>query len=385
MEVLDAQVDGPSQTPQENHRIPIRNLWLLFLYASGLAEFKNSYSVQVEQSADLKSLIARLLCFATERRLRRNLSFGYRLRDDEIRRVRGRINILASVSHGLFKKGKIACRFTELTIDTPRNRLLRAAHSALSGLELDDELSHRCQTLSWVLARAGVSGLKPSRSEMASDQIGRHEAEDRLVVSLANAVFDLVLPTEEIGTRPLFEAQRDEEKLRKLFEKAVGNFYKLELAEGDGWRVSTGKKQKWPVVSRSSNIEKYLPIMKTDIVLENVWIGIRTIIDTKFTEVLRKSQHGNLRFKSSHIFQIYSYVRSQENLDDPMSLNADGLLIYPSVGVNIDEAAMIQSHRIRFVTIDLSRPSEEVIERLRTIPFKSTLPRPALLPGSGQG
>ena len=173
----------------------------------------------------------------TEKRLRRNLSFGYRRREDVLRRVRGRIDILKSVSNYLFRKGEVACRFEELTINTPRNRLVCAAHRKIARFEVDADLSHRCRTLARALGRAGVSGDLPSRAEIASDQIARHEAEDRLLVSLAHAVFNLVLPTEQAGDRSMLNAQREETEFHKLFEKAIGNFYASELSADEGWRV----------------------------------------------------------------------------------------------------------------------------------------------------
>ena len=112
--------------------------------------------------------------------------------------------------------------------------------------------------------------------------------------------------------------------------------------------------------------------MKTDIILENMQEIRRIIIDTKFTEVLTRSQHGGRRFKTDHLYQLYSYLRSQERSDDPMSLSSDGILLYPSVGRDIDETAFIQGHRLRFVTIDLARPSVEVIKCLQAIPRSST-------------
>ena len=291
-----------------------------------------------------------------------------------LRRVRGRIDILKSVSEGLFRKGEVACRFDELTINTPRNRLVRAAHSTLAGCEISDDLSHQCRTLAHTLARVGITGNMPSRAEIASDQIARHEVEDRLMVSLAHAVFNLVLPTEEAGTRPLLNTQREETYFPKLFEKAIGKFYQVELSQDDGWRVSPGKRFKWPVEARSANICTYLPGMKTDIILENIQENRRIIIDTKFTEALIRSQYGDLKFKTGHLYQLYSYLRSQAKPNDLMSLTADGILLYPSVGLDIDETALIQGHCVRFVTVDLARPSDEVIKRLQAIPISSTWP-----------
>ena len=371
MEALLTEQYDDGAVPLALDKIPVRNVWLLFLYASGLARFRDRFEAEVETSPDFKTLVARLLCYATEKRLRRNLSFGYRRKEETLRRVRGRIDILESVSRDLFRKGQVACRFEELTIDTPRNRLVRAALSSLSGWLDDADLAHRCRTLAHALGRAGVAGEKPSRAEIASDQIGRHEADDRLMVSLARAVFDLVLPTESAGARSLLKAQRDETEFRKLFEKAIGNFFAAELPREVGWRVFPGKQYNWPVAAASSGIAAYLPIMITDIILENAKQGRRIIIDTKFTEVLTKSQHGGSRFKTGHLYQLYAYLRSQERPDDPLSMTSDGMLLYPSVGADVDETALIQGHRLRFVTIDLAQPSEDVVKRLQDIPLRS--------------
>ena len=371
MDTLLAEDDEDEAVPLALDKIPVRNVWLLFLYASGLARFRDRFEAEVEESPDFKSLVARLLCYAIEKRLRRNLSFGYKRREETLRRVRGRIDILETVSRDLFRKGQVACRFEELTIDTPRNRLVRAALSSLSGWLGDAGLAHRCRTLAHALGRAGVGGDKPSRAEIASDQIGRHEAEDRLMVSLARAAFDLVLPTESAGARSLLKALRDETEFRKLFEKAIGNFFAAELPRKEGWRVFPGKQYSWPVAAASAGISSYMPIMITDIILENVKQGRRIIIDTKFTEVLTKSQHGGHRFKTGHLYQLYAYLRSQEQPNDPLSMSSDGMLLYPSIGLDVDETALIQGHRLRLVTVDLARPSQEVVSRLQNIPLSS--------------
>ena len=60
-------------------RIPVRNLWLLMLYASNL--FRQTDRVKrtaVEENPDdIPDLVAEILTRSVERRLKRNLSFGY--------------------------------------------------------------------------------------------------------------------------------------------------------------------------------------------------------------------------------------------------------------------------------------------------------------------
>lgn len=371
---LDEERDETTEAQLAYDKIPVRNVWFLFLYAYDLARFQGRFEAEIEDSPDFKSLIARVLCHAVETRLRRNLSFGYRRREDTLKRVRGRIDILQTKSRDLFRRGEIACRFEELTIDTPRNRLVRAALSALGGLLDDFALAHRTKTLAGALGRAGVSGTVPSRADMATDQIGRHEVEDRLMVSLARAVFDLVLPTEQEGIRSLLKAQRDDTEFPKLFEKAIGSFFAAELPRDEGWHVYPGKQFNWPIGAASASMRTFMPKMVTDIILENVIEDRRIIIDTKYTNILTSAQYGDgQRFKTGHIYQLYSYLRSQEREDDPRSMNSEGMLLYPAIGVDVDEAAALQGHLVRFATIDLAAPTATLAEQLKNLPVFSIL------------
>ena len=61
MEALGADRDSPILAPLVLDKIPVRNVWLLFLYASGLAHLRDQFEMEVEQSPDFRSLVARLL------------------------------------------------------------------------------------------------------------------------------------------------------------------------------------------------------------------------------------------------------------------------------------------------------------------------------------
>lgn len=365
-----AAVTVAEQPPRLIGRIPVRNLWLLLLYASDLARFFGRFDAAVEEAPDLPSLIARLLAHAVERRLRRNLSRGYVQQQAVLTRVRGRIDILRTYTHDYLSRGQIACRFEDHTIDTPRNRLVRAALDAVAGRVSEPSLSHRCRTLAGDLGRLGVAGVRPSRAELTADRIARHDAEDQLMVTLARIVFDLVLPTEEAGDRALTALNRDEVLVRKLFEKAVGNFFAAELDAASGWQVRQGRWLHWPSGEASSGIDSVLPNMKTDIILENDSSGRRIVIDTKFTSIFASTEYREAVLQSGYLYQMYAYIRSQEDDDDPLSANAEGVLLHPAIDADVDETVMIQGHRFRFVTINLASSSDKILAQLRNLPVK---------------
>lgn len=129
-------------------RIPVRNLWLLMLYASELTRFKGAFKSLMDADTDeLPDLMAHLLAKAVEYRLRRNLTRGYRSREMVLTRVRGRIDLLMTEAHRLLDRGEVFCRFHDLTIDTPRNRLVRAALDLLARLVQSEGLVRQCRSL----------------------------------------------------------------------------------------------------------------------------------------------------------------------------------------------------------------------------------------------
>ena len=345
-------------------RIPVRNLWLLMLYASDLFRDLDKAKRAVEDNPDdIPDLVAEILCNKVERRIRRNLSFGYRSREAVLGRVRGRIKLLETERHRLLDRGQVACRFDELTVDTPRNRFVLAALEQISKVVSGHLLAHRCRTLAASLKSMGVSGHRPLRGEVSIDRFGRHDIDDQPMVAAAHLAFNLALPTEDSGAKHLSLPDRETAWIRKLFEKGIAGFYDVVLSE-KGWRVDAGRWIDWPKESKTGGIENILPKMQTDIVLEHSKAGRRIVIDTKFNSIVTRGWYRGETLRSRYLYQIYSYVRSQERRGDLLAENASGLLLHPSVDEMVDEAVVIQGHEFRFATIDLGGTAGEIRGRL---------------------
>jgi 5-methylcytosine-specific restriction enzyme subunit McrC len=353
--------------------IPLRNIWLLFLYAANLVQFRDRYDYQVETARDLPDLVARLLTHVVEERLRRNLSRGYRSKSEALSRVRGRIDTLETTTRRLMDRGRIACRFEEHTMDTPRNRIVRAALDRLGSRVSDDLVAHRCRQLSGDFTRMGVTGPRPSWTELASDQIARNESSDRFMVALARMVFDTIIPTEEAGRVTGTLPDANDHLVRRLFEKAVGNALRLEL-QPYGWKVDQGRRLLWPVERASSGMAAILPGMQTDIELNHAGIGRRIVIDTKFTTIFTSSSYRDHILKSGYLYQLYAYLRSQEKSDDPVSLTTAGMLLHPQAGGAVDEEMTVQGHQMRFKTIDLTVDAAAFEAGLREVTKHNRLP-----------
>lgn len=263
----------------------------------------------------------------------------------------------------------VACRYAELTIDTPRDRFVRAALESVARLVKKPAVAHRCRSLAVAMRARGVAGQPPTRAEMSADRFGRHDADDQFMVAAAKLAFDLALPTESAGGNVLAMPGREEAWVRRLFERAVGGLYAVALSPL-GWQVRCGATLQWQILSKTEGVDGILPAMRTDVVLDHGGLGRRIVIDTKFTSIVTAGWYREQSLRSGYIYQMYAYLRSQVGCGDPLADSASGLLLHPSVGTMFDEAVVIQGHPLRFATVDLAaKPAEIRAQMLRCSEF----------------
>ena len=156
---------------------------------------------------------------------------------------------------------------------------------------------------------------------------------------------------------------KEQHWLRKLFEKGIAGFYSVAL-DDTGWKVYAGQQCNWQIEARTDGIDAILPSMKTDIVLENAATESRLILDTKFNAITTRGWHRDQTLRSGYIYQMYAYLRTQEHTDDVMSLNSTGMLLHPSINVEVDESITTQGHEIRFCTVNLGSNAAMIREQL---------------------
>ena len=312
-------------TGSEQHtasRIPMRNIWMLMLYASDLFRQLGRNQIAVEDNpAEIPDLVATILLHEITLRRRRNLNMGYQTCHAALNRVRGRIDILYTASHQLLERGQVACHFQDITLNTPRNRYVR---------------------------------------------FGRHDAADKPMVDAARLAFELLMPTEDQGQYLLPAPSNNLYWMRRLFEKGIAGLYRVHLAKTT-WQVSAGKELKWALSDQSAGSAEIFPTMKSDIILEHKTAQRRIIIDTKFNSILTKGWHREQSLRNGYIYQLYTYLRTQENKTDPLSLNAAGLLLHPAVGYMLNEYVVTQGHKIHFATVDMTVDAKAIKKQLLAI------------------
>jgi 5-methylcytosine-specific restriction enzyme subunit McrC len=198
--------------------------------------------------------------------------------------------------------------------------------------------------------------------ELTPALIGRHlsarnDHDYRLMLSVCDLILQRQLPLDVEGLNPLPGLDRNALILYRIYERFVANFYRMKLK---GWQVLAQKRLDW----HAEGINDHLPSMIPDLILQEPATGRLIILDTKFTAgSLVENQWGKQVYDSSHLYQLYAYLRSQEHLSEAHRA-ACGILLYPAAQYNFSEIAELQGHKIRMECVDLAAPWQDVEKQL---------------------
>ena len=346
-------------------RIPIRNLWLLYLYASEFYEhLEREERVRAEDQADaLLELAARILCTEADLALRRSLNVGYVERHQDLGAVRGRIDHLGTARGWYLQRGRVLCRFDEISVDTPRNRYIAAALAyagrRLGNSTIDPGIGASCLSTASRFEHAGVQLAAPDVTTPRREVYGHYDRRDRRPMAAAQFVLEDLLPSHGAGPLAIIASKHTHNSLRQLYEKAMRNFYRVNLPECSvGSRVLS-----WPGMAA---LDPVFPRMKTDITIDRP-DGTRLVIDTKFTSALSADSHYfGPRLKSHHLYQLYAYLRTQVDRGDAAADTARGMLLYPATNEapDLDVVATMHGHTVRVATVDLAMEPSGIRHRL---------------------
>ena len=113
-------------------KIPIRNLYYLFLYAWARFPGGAVGEAGIDESPDLPNLFAKLLSAGTRRLFRRGIDRGYKTFTDELTGPRGRLRLDRMVKETTQLRGTAICDFDELTHDVLHNQILKATLTDLA-------------------------------------------------------------------------------------------------------------------------------------------------------------------------------------------------------------------------------------------------------------
>ena len=265
--------------------------------------------------------------------VRRGLPHRYRRRQDDFPLLRGKLDIRRQIARHAVRPDLLACEFDELSVDTPLNRVLKAAVVRLRTITRRSANARKLAELSSRFEFVGWS-RDPSREPVALDRTNvafhRLYAWSRLFLS---AKWQSTTTGANTGVALLFP-------MNDLFETFVGRAMQSVLAPGSTWLQHTGR-------HALTEGDQSLFALRPDIVVDG-----DIVIDTKWKELDPGKRFMNV--KQSDVYQMLAYAHAY---------GADRVvLLYPwnrwLTAPGICQRWMIAGTTVPFdiATVDVGRP-----------------------------
>jgi 5-methylcytosine-specific restriction enzyme subunit McrC len=348
------------------HGIPVRNIWHMLVYAWQEPGSRDSLAADdVEAAPSLDALFARLLARAIQQRMRIGLGQAYIEKTQTIRGIRGRVNFAESLKRHTFEHGEAECDFQEYSVNEPRNQVIRSTllklvqAGELGADEVQAEaLRRRLRWLVRNLDGVDLADLDPRVVRRLA--LAQNDHDYRFMLTICELVLLHLMPADAAGDRPVPGLDREALVLHRIYERFVAGIYRFHLK---GWEVKAQKRLDW----HADLANEHMPAMIPDLVLTQRDTGQVILLDTKFTaESLVENRWGKPVYDSSHLYQLYAYLRSQEDRSQAHR-QAAGILLYPAIHAQGSEAVHVQGHAIRIEWLDLSAAWQDVEEQLLKI------------------
>lgn len=320
----------------------------------------------IENSPSLDALLASVLTRLMQNRLRIGLGRNYINEQQTLKGIRGRLLFTESLKRQAFERGQAVCEFQLYSLNVPKNQIVRSTLARLVKTGQFGPDPARAESLRHSLRRLvrdldGVDLVELKPAFIRRQQLGRNDRDYRLMLAICELLLQRQMPADAAGNQRLPGLNRADLVMYKIYERFVANFYQLHLPH---WEVTPQKRLGW----HAKHASPYLPSLQPDLLLREKSTGRLVVLDTKFTaSSLVKGQWGNLSFDSGHLYQLYTYLKTQEHVSE-QHRKASGILLYPATAQPpVSERITFQEQNLRIETVDLCQPWLEIEKSLLDI------------------
>lgn len=328
--------------------IRVRNLYFMLLYAWELFPEGRQAELPDDEGPGEVNLFARLLVDGVKRLLRRGLAKGYVEMHEETSTPHGRFRLSETLSRATLVHGKAVCSYTQLTVDTSLNRVLKATMRALSYTEgLKHDTAHELRLLSQRLSE--VCDIRFGLGMFREVQFNGSSRDYVLLLRLCEFISKRLLPGEGSAQAQFLEVTEDEVTMPQVFEAFLRAFYRVEQNQ---FAISASHVP-WRIEADRTEDLTYIPTMRTDITLMSRDEII--IIDAKYYRNIFRSHRGaTAKLRSEHLYQIQSYMKHAQ---DRAGGTVRGILVYAATGEgSLDLRYRLDGLPLEVVSLNLDRP-----------------------------
>jgi 5-methylcytosine-specific restriction enzyme subunit McrC len=290
---------------------------------------------------------------------KRGVDRNYIANSEDYRGIKGKLILSESLKRTTFPNGRAHCTYDDFSYDVLHNQVIKATLRRLMSYpsldaSLRDDLTilyHRFHD---------VSEITLTRRHFSQVVLHRNNTFYKFLLHVALVIYDNLLFDRSEGQWMFRDFFRDEDRMAKLFEKFILNFYKIQLKGQYHVGVEIIR---WQAEAVGDSSLDYLPQMQTDISISSA--SRKIIIDAKFYREAMVKRFDSEKLRSSHSYQLYSYLSNV--VPDNEGQKIEGVLMYPTVEKSFNHSYKLKGYPLSFRTLDLTEQWDSIETSLLAI------------------
>ena len=335
----------------------IKNIYhmLCYTFYEEKLNEKDEEKLGTEAFENIYDLFSILLYLLLGKQLKQGVYKNYTLEDDELKCVRGKIDIANTIKNNSLSNKKICCKYDEFTVNVLMNQVIKTTlFYLIKSKKIKATTKEQLKRIS--LYYVDVNIIEPRTIKWDMIRFDKNNGSYKSIITICKLILEELIVSDKNGNN-LFKEFLDDTTISRIYENFLREFFRKHYPE---------LKAKSQILHfTEDNTLDLLPIMKTDITLE--YAEKTLVIDAKFySHILSNSPYGSRVVSSGNLYQVLAYV---DNLDPYKENKVCGMLLYaqtisePTISINM----MMNKHMMHIRTIDLNEEWSKIKETLDDI------------------
>lgn len=340
--------------------IAIRNIYYMLSYAFQVLNAQGYKSIETEDFNNTAELCTEILTQGISTQIKRGLEKEYVAKTDTLSDLRGKMDISASVKNLAIMKNRMVCTYDDFSENCYLNRIIKS--TALLLLRNSDVSKKRkCALKNLMMYFANVDEIDINHIDW-NQNYNRNNQNYRMLITVCYMVVKGLLQTQSDGTTRMVDFL-DDQRMSHLYEKFILEYYRKEHPE----LTVSAARIPWALDDDENTL---LPVMQSDIMLENKSDNKVLIIDAKYySHSLAKNRFNTQTLHSANLYQIFTYVKNKEKSMNPEKHEVSGMLLYAKTDEDLqpDNCYHMSGNKISVRTLDLNQDFSQITKQLESI------------------
>lgn len=324
--------------------------------------FRGYRRIATEDFDNIADLCSEILLLGLNRQIKQGLRKDYVQIDENTFSIKGKININESINSLSILKRQLNCTYDDYSVNYYLNQIIKTTLDLLLHSVSNDNLKKRLRKILFYFSKVDKIEINNINWNIRYD---RNNQDYQMLIEICRLALSGELQTKEDGTRKLMDF--NERDIHLLFEKFVLNYYKKHFH----LIINVSSPYiNWPLDNEEDNVENLLPRMESDIVLSSP--NKFLIIDTKYYPNIFNYRYNTTKFESSHLYQIFTYVKSMEYSLNNIEHDLSGMLLYAKTNevTQPNHDYWMDGNKISLKNLDLNTNFENICDQLDSIVYE---------------